>query len=289
MLIVDIAAFLPPNPELSISNSSIYSTSRLSGHKCLATAGRGVYPTGPPETFVRRMHSLQIHRTHVRISGRPYMPRWFPNLQNVILCSGRQVPLGHWTPRQVADARGVPTMDEHELRRTIFRIIRCLLCANVRKVPNVHSSIGCRRRKVDGRVRRPCYLQHVVGVGLERVEFKGDFTNVPQCDCLRRQRSSALSTHVVGRPGQQQVWAAGCECHRVDFGRVTFHLRNRLARVFAPCVPTDCQWISTEIRLTASTCGHRLQIRTDSRSPGASRHPIVSGIQRLSLTPTTFE
>ena len=107
---------------------------------------------------------LELHGANIRIRGRANVPRRFPDLQNVVVCRRGDVPLSQGAPRQIADPGRVSSVDEQQLGRSVFSIIRRLLLPNRGKVPDMHAAVCAGRGEVNGGVRGPSDLQDVVGV-----------------------------------------------------------------------------------------------------------------------------
>lgn len=112
------------------------------------------------------------------------MPRGLPNLQDVVVRCGREVPFRHGTPGQVTNTSGVSAVDEEKLGWAVLSVVRCLLFSDGSQIPDVHAAISSSRSKVNGRVRGPCHLKDIIGVGFERVEFQRQLPDVPQANGL---------------------------------------------------------------------------------------------------------
>ena len=62
-------------------------------------------------------------------------------------------------------------MHEHQLRRAVLLVLRCLLYPNLRQIPNVDAPVARRGREDRRVVRRPREVQYFVRVALECVQF----------------------------------------------------------------------------------------------------------------------
>jgi hypothetical protein len=73
---------------------------------------------------------------------------------------------------------------EQELGRAVLGVVRRLLRADLREVPDVDAPVARGGREDGRRVRRPRDVQDVAGVALERVQPPGGAPQVVQRDRL---------------------------------------------------------------------------------------------------------
>ena len=65
-----------------------------------------------------------------------------PYLQHVVFRNAGNVPVIRFAPPEVADLGRVPAVDEHELRRSILRVLLALLLPDLADVPHKHAPVG---------------------------------------------------------------------------------------------------------------------------------------------------
>jgi len=82
----------------------------------------------------------------------------------------------------------VSAVNEKEFRWAVFSVIRGLFLADGSEIPDVNSTVGASRGKVDGRVWRPSDLKNVIGVRLERMKFEREFSDIPKRNSLKSTR-----------------------------------------------------------------------------------------------------
>lgn len=134
---------------------------------------------------------LQVHGVDVRLGSTAQVPAGLPDLQDVVLGNRGDMPLGHAAPAEVTDLARVTTMHEQQLGRAVLGVVGRLLRANGVQVPDMHSAVRRRGRKVHRRVRRPGELQDVVRVALKRVQLGRQLAHVPQRNGLPGQQGAS--------------------------------------------------------------------------------------------------
>lgn len=115
--------------------------------------------------------SFQFHWIHLSFSIVINAAGHFPDHDVVVsgrACKGK-LGLRVGVPGDVSESGGVATVNEEELRRTVFRVVWSLLGPNGAEIPDVDASVRGGGREVCRGVGRPLDLQNIIGVRFERV------------------------------------------------------------------------------------------------------------------------
>ena len=119
-----------------------------------------------------------------------------PDLHDVVLRDAADNPVVIRVPTAVRNLGSVTSMDEEELRRSVFSILRTLLLSNLGQIPDMQSAISARTCQYCFVIRRPLdltqsrqsvifpsvvhYLEDLVFVALEAVQLELEIPQVPQ-------------------------------------------------------------------------------------------------------------